>query len=362
MHFLRLAHHDAEVRGKRLDGTLAADGVPALGGDGVLDQVDERLEVSLSAAATRGWAEGDGRSRTHRRAIATRLELGKRCRIDGSVARGTAHAVDAHRGRAVLHGGAVSRTESGVAVTEGTGDAQTVGREIRNRNHEVGDGIGNAVDLPLHQPWTRHLEHFVLDDVIEVKRFEQQLEGAFQRDRLVERDRHGSVAAHSFLLQADHVEVDRHVGLLGERVENGGERLIAMRCLHFHAHPLLNLQFRGRCPRSALSLEPGAIFREVLPIAGGRKLDRSDEWRRGAFRIFCHVHEAIPFLPFDRLLRVEPADDAALREQLADDRIVRGELACLLGNRLRLGKPLGVDEGVVFVHEHGESLVNLDLL
>ena len=59
---------------------------------------------------------------------------------------------------------------------------------------------------------------------------------------------------------------------------------------------------------------------------------------------------------------VEPADDAALREQLPHDRIVGGELAGLLGDRLGLREPLGVDEGVVFFDEHRQPLVNLDLL
>ena len=59
---------------------------------------------------------------------------------------------------------------------------------------------------------------------------------------------------------------------------------------------------------------------------------------------------------------VEAADDTTLREQLPDDRVVGGELAGFLGNRLGLGKPLGVDEGVVFVHEHRQALVDFDLL
>ena len=361
VHLLRLAHHDAEVCRKRLDGALAADGVPTLRRDGVLDQVDERLEVGL-AAATRGRAKRHGRGRARRRGVATPLKLRERRGIHARITRGAAHPVDARRRRAILHGCAIPGTESGVAVAEGPGNTQTVGREIRDRDHEVGDGIGDAVDLALHQPGTRHLEHLVLDHVIEVERFEQQLEGTLQRDRLVERNRHRRVAANRFLLEADHVEMDRHVCLLGERVENGREWLVAVRCLHLHAHPLLDLQLRGRGPRTSFCLETRAIFREILPVAGGRKLDWSDERRGGAFHVLGHIHEAVPLPPLDRLLGVEPADDAALRKQLANDRVVRGELAGFLGDRLRLGKPLGVDERVVFLHEHRQTLVDLDLL
>ena len=361
VHLLCLAHHDAEVRRKRLDGALTAHGVPTLRRDGVLNQVDERLEVGLSAA-TRGRAKRDGRVRARRRGVATPLKLRERRWIHARIARGAAHPVDAHWRRTILHGGAIPGAEPGVAVAEGPGDTQAVGREIRDRDHEVGDGIGDAVDLALHQPGARHLEHLVLDHIIEVERFEQQLEGALQRDRLVERNRHRRVAANRFLLEADHVEMDRHVGLLGERVEDGREWLVAVRCLHLHAHPLLDLELGGRGPRTSFCLETRAIFREILPVAGGRKLDRADERRGGAFHVLRHVHEAIPLLPFDRLLGVEPTDDAALREQLANDRVVRGELAGFLGNRLRLGKPLRVDERVVFLHEHCQTLVDLDLL
>ena len=50
VHFLRLADNDAQVRRERLDRSLAADRVPGLRGDGVLDQIDERREVGLGTA------------------------------------------------------------------------------------------------------------------------------------------------------------------------------------------------------------------------------------------------------------------------------------------------------------------------
>ena len=75
MHLLRLADDKTEIRLERSDRAGAAGRVPRVLGHGALNQVDEWLEVLLSAAD--GWrTERDGRRRAgHGRAAAAELQL-----------------------------------------------------------------------------------------------------------------------------------------------------------------------------------------------------------------------------------------------------------------------------------------------
>ena len=192
-----------------------------------------------------------------------------------------------------------------------------------------------------------------------MERLQQQLEGALQRDRLVERQRHGRVAADGLLLETDHVEVNGDVGLLGQRVDHGGEGLLTIGGLHGGIELLVDGQFGGGRPGSALRKPLRPRLCQVLPVFGVGKLDRTGERRRRALDILGHVEEARLPLSVDRPLRIEPTDHAALGEQLPHHRVVGGELPGLLGDCLGLGKPPLVDERVVFLDQHRDPLVDL---
>ena len=271
-------------------------------------------------------------------------------------------AVALLEGRAHLHGEVVPQGHLRIAVAEGAGDAEAVRGEVGDREHEVGHGIGDRVDIPLHEPGARDLEHLVLDHVAEVERLEQEPQGALQRDRLVEGERHRRVAADVFLVEPHHVEVDGHVGLLGQGVDHHGERLAPVGGLHLGVELLVDRHLGGRGPRATLGHPLRPRLRQVLPVLRLGKLDRAHERRAGGLHVFGHVEVAGLPVAVDRLLGVEAADHPALGEQLADHGVVGGELACLLGDRFGLGKPPLVHEGVVFLDEHRDPLVHLDLL
>ncbi|MFN9961430.1 MAG: hypothetical protein ACK55I_50800, partial [bacterium] len=132
------------VRVERADRPVAAGFLPRpRAADRVGDQVDERLEIRLSAA-------GGGRAEGHRRhdagggAGAPPLNLGQRGRIDRRRRR-PGRAVE-RVGRGLhLH---VERVAQGlrIALAQRPLDAQAVRREVRNRLDEVADLIGHAVD------------------------------------------------------------------------------------------------------------------------------------------------------------------------------------------------------------------------
>ncbi|MEI7780583.1 MAG: hypothetical protein WCJ18_01495 [Planctomycetota bacterium] len=142
---------------------------------------DERLEIGL-AAADGGRAEGDRgiRAGGGRAVVHAALKLGQRGRVDGGVRRRAARAVDAGGSRTGFHGERVARGDAGIAVAEGAGDAKAFRREVRDRHHEVGNLIRDAVDLTPRELRARDLQHLILDRVVEVQRLEEQLEGALQ--------------------------------------------------------------------------------------------------------------------------------------------------------------------------------------
>ena len=359
MHLLGLANDETEIGLEGADRPLAAHDVPGVGGNGALDQVDQRLEVLGRSAGGRG-AEGNGRGRAHRGA-APRLDLCQRGRIDRRLP-AAGHRSHAGRRGTNLHRQRVSQGRLAVALPEGTGDTEAVGGEVWDRHHQVGHRIGDRIDLAPDQPRAGYFEHLVADDVAEVERFEQELEGALERDRLIERERHGRVAADGLLIQAHHVEVNGHAGLLRERVEHRGQGLLPERREHLLIELFLDEQLRRGGPRTTFGQELGPGLGQILPVLRGWEFDRTSDRPAGSLHVFHHVEKADLVVTHDGPLSVESADRPALGQELADDGIVGGELPGLLGNRLGLGKPLLVDQRVVLLHEHGNSLIDLDPL
>ena len=122
------------------------------------------------------------------------------------------------------------------------GDAEAVSRKVRNRNHEVGHRVRDAVNLALHQPGAGDLQHLVTNDVTQMERLKQQLEGALQRDGLVECDSDRRVGADRLAVEADQIDVQRHASLLRQFVEHLGERLVPIGRFHLGRQLLLDLQ------------------------------------------------------------------------------------------------------------------------
>ena len=61
-----------------------------------------------------------------------------------------------------------------------------VRHEIRNRNHEVGHVVDLRIGFAVAELFAGDLEHFVLDDVAQVERLEDQVERALERDFLAQ--------------------------------------------------------------------------------------------------------------------------------------------------------------------------------
>ena len=192
-----------------------------------------------------------------------------------------------------------------------------------------------------------------------MQRFQQKFQRAFERDLLVERDGDGSVAPHRFALQPNHIEIEGNIGLLGEGVENRRQRLVVMSGLHLRGKLPVDGCLGRSDPRFPLRVQTRAILGEVFPVLCLWKLDRPDERLAGAFHILGDIEETALLLPFDRFLRVEPTDHPALGEQLPDHSIVGSELAGLLGNGLGFGIPAFIDECVVILNKHRQTLVYL---
>ena len=192
-----------------------------------------------------------------------------------------------------------------------------------------------------------------------MQRFQQQFEGAFERNLLVKRDGDGSVAAHRFGLQPDHIEIEGNIGLLGEGVEYGRQRLVVVGGLHLRGELPVNGCLSRRDPRLPLRVQTRAILGEVFPVLGLGKLDRPDERLAGALHVFNNIEETALLFPFDRFLRVEPTDHPALGQQLPNHCVVGGELASLLGDGLCFGIPPFIDERVVILDQHCQTLVDL---
>ena len=362
MHLLRLAHHNAEVGGEGLDRAGTTHGVPGCGGDRVLDQFDERLKVGSTAAAAAAthirrteWDRGNGPGDR----AAAPLDLGQHAGIDVGPARRLAHAIDAGGRRTGLHGKGIEFFDAGVAVAEGPSDAQSIGREIGDGDDQIGHLIGDAEYLSPHQTWAGDLQHLVFDAVVEMQRFQQQFEGALERNFLVERNGDGGVAPHRFALQPNHIEIEGNIGLLGEGVEHGSQRLVVVRGLYLRGELPVNSCLGRRDPRLPLRVQARAILREVFPVLCLGKLDWPDERLAGALDVLNHIEETALLLPFDRFLRVESADHPALGQQLPDHSIVGGELAGLLGDGLCFGIPPFIDECVVILNQHRQTLVYL---
>ena len=156
--------------------------------------------------------------------------------------------------------------------------------------------------------------------------------------------------------------MDRHLSLLGERIEDGREGLAAVDGDALSGELLVDRGLGRRSASASLTLEAVAVLGQILPILRGWKLDRPDERSARAVDVDHRLDEAVLLVSGDRLLRVEAADHSALGEELADNRIVGGELGGFLCQRLGLGVAALVDHRVVFVHDHRQTLVDLDLL
>ena len=361
VHLLRLADDEAQIGLERPDRARASLRVPGLLGHRALDQIHEGLKVLLPATRRR-WAERNRRRRAgHWRASAAQLQLGERGGIERAVA-ACPSGIDSGGSRADLHGKIVPHGDLVVAIAQGAGDAEAVGSEVGDRQHEVGHGIGDGVDVSLHEPGARDLEDLVPDDVTEVERLEQEPEGTLQRDRLVEGERDRGVAADRLLIKADHVEVDRYVGLFRQGVDHDGQRLAAVARLHLGVELLENGDLGRRCPRATFRQPLRPRLCQVLPILRLGKLDRSSERRARRLHILGDIEEPGLTLAINRLLGVEAANHPALGEQLPYHGVIGGELPGLLGDRFCFGEPPLVHERVVFLDEHGDALVDLHLL
>ncbi len=168
VHRLRLADDEAEVGGEGPDFRLAAAVLgPGVGGDGRDDQVDQRIEVGIRAAAHAAGPAAES-ARLSARPVRRRPRAG--AKLLGQTSLFGRHRlafgpsiVDEH-GRPRRTESAAAIADRGVRVVDQALQADVVARhEVRNRHHQVGHVVGLGVDLAVAELFAGDLEHFVLD-------------------------------------------------------------------------------------------------------------------------------------------------------------------------------------------------------
>ena len=137
--------------------------------------------------------------------------------------------------------------------------------EIRNRNHQVGHVVRDRIDFAVAKLLAGDLEHFVVDDVAQVQRLEDQVQRALERNLLGEVDRHRRVAVDAFLAQAARIEVDVDARQLGQAVHHLAERRVLVLQQHGRLQPAFDFQLALGAALSAV-LRALAILDEVVPV------------------------------------------------------------------------------------------------
>ena len=116
--------------------------------------------------------------------------------------------------------------------------------------------------------------------------------------------------------------MQRNPGLFGKFVQHLGKRSFPIGCPHLCGKLLLDFELCRGHPRSPLSRQPGPTLGKVFPITGFRELNRPYKRHTRRFSVFNDIQQGIALAGGNHLLRVEPADHAALAEQLAGDNAV----------------------------------------
>ena len=250
--------------------------------------------------------------------------------------------------------------------TDRAGDGSCAAKVDRVRlarldiHHQVGHRVRHHHRLALQPLFAGDFQHFILDRVTHVERFEQQHQGILQLDAL-HIDRNRSADGETLIRQARFVEHDVHVGNCGNVRDHLLERCVLEgerdRPCQTAFNPLL---FRRANAHVGAELA-SATLRDGVPILtelDGHAVVKRD---RGVFDTVERVPEASLFRILQLVIAVIAAGDDRFQNQHLRDRIIRIELLRLFGDDFRLGVPLLFHQFVELFHEVGELFFDSDL-
>ncbi len=208
------------------------------------------------------------------------------------------------------------------------------------------------------------LEHFVLDDVAQVQRLQDQVQRALERDVLAQVDRHRRVARHAFLGQALRIQVEIHLRQAGQVVHDFRQRCVTELQRNRGAELAIDFDLALRAPPQLVLGQPvaanlgqggpilhiGELVRVVVVRGDRGQVDArqsvEDTALFGLAQVL-HVHEAAHLL--------------GIEHQLPDNRLIGGQLRGALGDDFRFAKTLLVHELVELVDHQRELFLNFDL-
>ena len=141
-------------------------------------------------------------------------------------------------------------------VADGAGQANIgVWEKVRDGNDQVGHVVGARVDIRIASLFAGDAKHFVLDDVAQPKRLEDQVQGTAQRDGLGEIDRNQLVSGDAFGSQPLRIQIDVHTSHTAQCIHDLGQRLVLEAYFHFGPECVMDFLFGWRHTR-ALFPEP----------------------------------------------------------------------------------------------------------
>ena len=180
--------------------------------------------------------------------------------------------------------------------------------EVRNRDHQVGDVVRARIDLAVAELLAGDLEHFVVDDIAQVERLEDQVQRALERDLLAQVDRDRRVAVDAFLAQAARIEMDVDARQLRQAVHHFAERRVLVVQQHRRLQAAFDFQLAlGAALRAVLGAL--AVFDEVVPVF----LVVDQLLAVAATGLTADVFDGVELLPDSCLPCRRPAGDSSSR-------------------------------------------------
>ena len=119
-----------------------------------------------------------------------------------------------------------SRLTLAIALLIRRRKAHRPGHEVGNGHYQVGDVVGLGIHLRVAHLFAGDLQHLVLDHVAQVKRLENQVQGALEHDVAAEVDADRRIGGDSLFRQTLLVDVQVDPGEGGQLVQHFAQRSI----------------------------------------------------------------------------------------------------------------------------------------
>ena len=334
---------------------------PGFGFNGFGNQFDQAVEVSARTATERSGVAG-GRRHWRTRCQVAAHGLSQNVIVDVAVGAAGDCGGRSHDGRAnSVAGHAVVQSQR---LFVSAGQSQVIRRnEVRNRDNEVSNRVRLGVQLSSAVFFACNLKDFILDNVGQVVRLQNQVESVFELNVVSQRNRYRRVGSDSSSNEASRIFVNVDSRQSGEVVQNGADRRLLVVQSNGLFELLLDFQFAFRVRTLFVALgaalgnvSPGSAIREDHVLIRVKRVDG------GTFYAFHSVEEAFA-LHFANLQTVVNAASSFGHLEGEDARLVVGiEFVSLLGFEFRFSVTLFAGQLADFVDELGDLLFLFGLI